>query len=74
MAVENDALLLTEDKDFGELVYRLGMEHRGILLVRLIKYSSGERIKITVSAIQKHYDEIKNVFAVLDDNKLRMRQ
>lgn len=74
MAVENNALLLTEDKDFGELVYRLGMKHCGILLIRLIEYASEEKAKVTVSAVQKHYDELKNAFAVLDENKLRIRQ
>ena len=74
MAVENNALLLTEDKDFGELVYRLGMEHCGILLIRLTEYSSQEKTKVTVSAIQKYYDQLKNTFAVLNENKLRVRQ
>jgi predicted nuclease of predicted toxin-antitoxin system len=74
MAYENNALLLTEDKDFGELVYRFGMKHCGILLIRLIEYSSEEKARITVSAIQKHFDELKNVFAVLNENKLRIRQ
>ncbi|MEO5570241.1 MAG: DUF5615 family PIN-like protein [Bacteroidia bacterium] len=27
-------LLLTEDKDFGELAYRLKLHHKGILLIR----------------------------------------
>jgi predicted nuclease of predicted toxin-antitoxin system len=31
-AHDNRALLLTEDKDFGELVFRLHMPHSGILL------------------------------------------
>jgi predicted nuclease of predicted toxin-antitoxin system len=34
-ANSQSALLLTEDKDFGELVYRLGRVHAGIVLIRL---------------------------------------
>jgi predicted nuclease of predicted toxin-antitoxin system len=34
-ANSRSALLLTEDKDFGELVYRLGRVHGGIVLIRL---------------------------------------
>lgn len=74
IAVENNALLLTEDKDFGELVYRLKMKHCGILLIRLIGCSSEEKAKTTTSAIQKHFNELKNCFAVLSENKLRIRQ
>ena len=32
IACENEALLLTEDKDFGELVFRLRLPHRGVLV------------------------------------------
>ena len=31
----NRALLLTEDKDFGELVFRQGLVHMGVVLIRL---------------------------------------
>ena len=31
----NRALLLTQDKDFGELVFRQGLVHMGVVLVRL---------------------------------------
>jgi predicted nuclease of predicted toxin-antitoxin system len=33
-AFQNDALLITEDKDFGELAHRLKLPHKGILLLR----------------------------------------
>ncbi len=35
IAVDRDALLITEDKDFGELVFRFQLKHRGILLIRI---------------------------------------
>ncbi len=34
-ANSRDAVLVTEDKDFGELVYREGLVSSGVLLVRL---------------------------------------
>src|SRR4051812_31752904 len=39
-ANSRNALLLTEDKDFGELVYRLGRVHAGVVLVRLAGLAS----------------------------------
>jgi predicted nuclease of predicted toxin-antitoxin system len=30
---EHRALLVTEDKDFGELVYRQGLVHLGVILI-----------------------------------------
>ena len=35
LAVEKDAVLITEDKDFGELVFRFQLRQAGILLIRL---------------------------------------
>ena len=43
IAVDRKAVLLTEDKDFGELVHRLRMPHCGILLVRLFNIDSLKR-------------------------------
>ena len=37
LAVEGGAVLVTEDKDFGELVYRCGLAHSGVLLVPVWK-------------------------------------
>ncbi len=49
VAFQNNALLITEDKDFGELVYRFQLPHKGILLVRMIASTSEEKA-ISVSA------------------------
>lgn len=35
LAVQKNAILITEDKDFGELVYKLKLPHKGLLLLRL---------------------------------------
>lgn len=34
-AVGDARILITEDKDFGELVYRRRLHHRGVVLVRV---------------------------------------
>lgn len=74
IAVEHNTLLLTEDKDFGELVYRFRMKHCGILLIRLIESNSGQKAKLTCSVIAQYLNELKNAFAVLDESQLRIRQ
>ena len=67
------ALLITEDKDFGELVVRLRKPHHGILLLRLAGLPSNEKASNTVNAVSAHFNELKNAFSVLDHNKLRIR-
>ena len=35
LAVEQERLVVTMNKDFSELVYRSGKSHKGVLLLRL---------------------------------------
>jgi predicted nuclease of predicted toxin-antitoxin system len=74
IAVKNKSLLITEDKDFGELVHRFNMKHCGILLIRLIKFSSAEKASLVLLALNKHLNRLMNVFSVLDNRKIRTRK
>jgi predicted nuclease of predicted toxin-antitoxin system len=71
VANENDALLITEDKDFGELVFRLQLPHRGILLIRIAE--ADQKIASVVRTIAKYHIELLNKFSVINENKLRIK-
>jgi predicted nuclease of predicted toxin-antitoxin system len=67
------ALLLTEDKDFGELVFRQGLVHTGIVLIRLAGLSS-EMKAATVSAVfRDHAAELSDAFSVISPGMVRIR-
>ena len=72
-AFEQNALLLTEDKDFGELVVRLRLPHHGILLIRLGGFEPSFKIPLVLNALQNHFSEIASNFAVLNERRLRIR-
>jgi predicted nuclease of predicted toxin-antitoxin system len=72
IATDRDALLITEDKDFGELVFRLQLPHKGILLIR-IEYEK-EKISRIVEMIQKNYSALYERFSVINESKLRIRE
>lgn len=72
IACDKQALLITEDKDFGELVFRLRLPHHGILLIR-IQEADYKLISVT-AAIQEHYEEMINRFSVINNNKLRIKE
>jgi predicted nuclease of predicted toxin-antitoxin system len=44
LAVAEDRMVVTMDKDFGELVYKEGSLHAGILILRLEGAASAEKI------------------------------
>ena len=66
-------ILVTEDKDFGELAYRLKLEHFGILLIRLSDLPRKERIQLATTTILNHFDKFKNSFSVLTKLGLRIK-
>ena len=68
-----EALLLTEDKDFGELVFRLGRIHGGVILLRLHGLSSELKAKIVAESVQKHGAEMTNTFSVISHSSVRIR-
>ena len=73
IASQNHSILLTEDKDFGELTHRLKQNHNGILLVRLSDLPRRDRIELVVSTIVSHFYELEHKFSVLTSNGLRIK-
>jgi predicted nuclease of predicted toxin-antitoxin system len=73
IAVTNDCLLITEDKDFGELAFRLRFNHKGILLIRLSELPRLERISLAVDTISEHRKILYQKFSVLTKNGLRIK-
>jgi predicted nuclease of predicted toxin-antitoxin system len=67
-------LLITMDKDFGELVYRLGRISHGVLLVRLHAVTPNERAEAVSGVIREHGPELSAAFSVLSPSKLRIRR
>lgn len=70
-AEEDNRILITDDKDFGELVFRLGRPTKGIILLRIITVPE-RRIKALIKLL-KTYD-VKNRFTVLEEEVIRSRK
>jgi len=66
-------VLLTGDKDFGELVYRDKRFTCGIVLIRLAGLSNSEKVEIVASVIKEHASELGNAFTVISQRNLRIR-
>ena len=73
IAVKNQGLLITEDKDFGELTYRIKLDHKGILLIRLSEIPRKERIDLVSELIEQHLDNLFNNFSVIDKRGVRIK-
>lgn len=73
LANREDALLLTADKDFGELVYLQRRVTTGIVLMRLAGLSPESKADKIVAAIRDHGPELLQAFTVVTTGAIRIR-
>ncbi|MFH0786045.1 MAG: DUF5615 family PIN-like protein [Pseudomonadota bacterium] len=74
LAAEDQRMIVTMDKDFGELVYNSGLLHAGVLLLRLEKSTGEQKAEIVKKIISEYSDQIADNFCVYQDGKLRIRK
>lgn len=74
LANNHQRILLTQDKDFGELVYRLKQAHFGVVLMRLEGYSAQLKAEITLNIFTEYKDELVKAFTVIQPNAIRIRK
>ncbi len=72
-AEDTKAILITEDKDFGELVFRFKMANHGVVLIRLDNMENPKKAQIVLRSIQTIEERIPNSFVVIRENKVRIR-
>ncbi len=68
------ALLVTADKDFGELVYRLGRVHAGVILTRLAGLSPAAKADAVSQLFRDHAAELAGAFCVIAPGSIRIRR
>ncbi len=73
-ANDQQAVLMTADKDFGELVFRLGRVNAGVILIRLGGLSPEKKAELVASAISAHAARLFNAFSVISPGQVRIRQ
>lgn len=70
---QREAILLTADKDFGDLVYTELEEVRGVVLLRLQGLPLPAMIQRSVTAIEAHVKELAQNFVVVGLRQVRVR-
>jgi len=72
-AVSLNAILITEDKDFGELTFRLRKRNHGIILLRFGGIPIEERNHKLLETLQKFDSKFTNMFTVITSDKIRIK-
>ena len=72
-AISEQRLLITFDKDFGELVYRIGLPaSSGIILFRIPTRSPDAVVEKVLKVVDSR-DDWTGIFAVVTDDRIRIR-
>jgi predicted nuclease of predicted toxin-antitoxin system len=71
-SVREQRVLVTADKDFGDLVYRDGLPHQGIILLRLDNKTSANTIRVLSALFAQYADQIERHFVVVTETSVRV--
>lgn len=74
LARHEQRILLTEDKDFGELVLRAGLAACGVVLLRDVGASIDESWAGLEALLTRHAADLHRSFAVLRGKQIRVRR
>ena len=71
LAAQSNRVLLTEDKDFGWLVYVSKMAARGVILLRCAERHRPGMAQKLVRMVDLHTEELHSSFVVITPDKAR---
>jgi predicted nuclease of predicted toxin-antitoxin system len=64
-------ILITNDKDFGELTFLQKRISTGIILLRIRGQKAQDKVKLLDKLLQKYSDKLPGHFVVITKNKIR---
>jgi predicted nuclease of predicted toxin-antitoxin system len=73
LAQAENRILVTNDRDFGELVVRQRLPHAGLILFRLGEESIATKVRWLAYVLANHQNELQHLI-VVTDQKVRVRR
>jgi predicted nuclease of predicted toxin-antitoxin system len=70
-AFDENWILITSDKDFGEQVYREQKPHRGVVLLRLGNERSANKIDVLRRLLEGYSEQLTDSFIVVTEKQIR---
>ena len=74
LASKEERIIITMDKDFGELVYQSKMNHSGIILLRLEDATAEEKLKVIMEILNNYSELLHDNFCVYQKRKFRIKE
>ena len=70
-ALDEDWILITNDKDFGEKVYREHRAHRGVVFLRLEDERAASKIATLNQLLERYSEQLHDQFVVVTEKRVR---
>jgi len=71
IAQAEERILITNDRGFGEKVFRERRPHHGVVFLRLANERSANKIRVLDQLISQHSDALSSRFVVVTETRVR---
>ena len=72
-AGSDDRVLITEDRDFGELVVRQRLKVRGVILLELDRVTNAAEAELVAEVVRIHESKLTGNLLVVEPARVRVR-
>jgi len=70
-AFDEDMIVITNDKDFGEMIFRERRPHKGVIFLRLGDERSANKIACMQNVLENHAGKLQGRFITISENRVR---
>ena len=71
-AFAEDWILITNDKDFGEMIFRERRTHHGIIFLRLADERAANKIQVLEQLLENYAEKLPEQFVTVTETKVRI--
>jgi predicted nuclease of predicted toxin-antitoxin system len=65
-------IIITSDKDFGEMIFKNQKKHKGIILIRCQPNNFKQKIVVLTKLLANYADKLENNFVVVTNENVRV--
>lgn len=74
LAASDRRLLITEDKDFGQLAFAAARENSGVILVRYPALARSDLVDTLLRLLSQQGDTLYRCFAIAEPGRIRLKR
>jgi predicted nuclease of predicted toxin-antitoxin system len=71
-SVFENYILITSDKDFGEMIFKSNKKHKGVILIRCQPNNYKQKIIVLAKLLTNYADKLENNFVVVTNENVRI--